>query len=63
MLAHAFAHVALVEFRVGDTNYRSRNALEASDDETGSRWQVDELTNRGFRRQFIRQREMRFGQF
>jgi RimJ/RimL family protein N-acetyltransferase len=29
MLAHAFAHVALVEFRVGDTNYRSRNALEA----------------------------------
>ena len=29
MLSHAFAHVALVEFRVGDTNYRSRNALEA----------------------------------
>lgn len=29
MLAHAFEHVALVEFRVGDTNYRSRNALEA----------------------------------
>lgn len=29
MLAHAFASVALVEFRVGDTNYRSRNALEA----------------------------------
>lgn len=29
MLGHAFAHVALVEFRVGDTNYRSRNALEA----------------------------------
>ncbi len=29
MLAHAFAAVALVEFRVGDTNYRSRNALEA----------------------------------
>ena len=29
MLAHAFAEVALVEFRVGDTNYRSRNALEA----------------------------------
>lgn len=28
MLDHAFAHVALVEFRVGDTNYRSRNALE-----------------------------------
>ena len=29
MLAHAFKHIALVEFRVGDTNYRSRNALEA----------------------------------
>ena len=29
MLAHAFADVARVEFRVGDTNYRSRNALEA----------------------------------
>ena len=29
MLAHAFGQVALVEFRVGDTNYRSRNALEA----------------------------------
>ena len=29
MLAHAFENVALVEFRVGDTNYRSRNALEA----------------------------------
>ncbi|WP_100259621.1 GNAT family N-acetyltransferase [Qipengyuania seohaensis] len=29
MLQHAFASVALVEFRVGDTNYRSRNALEA----------------------------------
>ncbi|WP_284124422.1 GNAT family N-acetyltransferase [Parerythrobacter aestuarii] len=29
MLAYAFEHVALVEFRVGDTNYRSRNALEA----------------------------------
>ena len=29
MLAHAFETVALVEFRVGDTNYRSRNALEA----------------------------------
>ena len=29
MLQHAFANVALVEFRVGDTNYRSRNALEA----------------------------------
>lgn len=29
MLAHAFKEVAIVEFRVGDTNYRSRNALEA----------------------------------
>jgi RimJ/RimL family protein N-acetyltransferase len=29
MLAHALEQVALVEFRVGDTNYRSRNALEA----------------------------------
>jgi RimJ/RimL family protein N-acetyltransferase len=29
MLTHAFQSVALVEFRVGDTNYRSRNALEA----------------------------------
>ena len=29
MLAHAFGGVETVEFRVGDTNYRSRNALEA----------------------------------
>ena len=29
MLAHAFGTVAAVEFRVGDTNYRSRNALDA----------------------------------
>ncbi len=29
MLAHAFEDVDVVEFRVGDTNYRSRNALEA----------------------------------
>lgn len=29
MLAHALESVATVEFRVGDTNYRSRNALEA----------------------------------
>ena len=29
VLAHALADVATVEFRVGDTNYRSRNALEA----------------------------------
>ena len=29
MLAHAFAHVGTVRFRVGDTNHRSRYALEA----------------------------------
>ncbi|WP_369026953.1 GNAT family N-acetyltransferase [Qipengyuania sp. RANM35] len=29
MLAHAFQDLATVRFRVGDTNYRSRNALEA----------------------------------
>ena len=29
MLTHAFADVDEVRFRVGDTNYRSRNALEA----------------------------------
>lgn len=29
MLSHAFESVATAEFRVGDTNYRSRNALEA----------------------------------
>lgn len=29
MLHHAFGQVAMVEFRVADTNYRSRNALEA----------------------------------
>ena len=29
MLAHAFESVARVEFRVGDTNHRSRQALEA----------------------------------
>jgi RimJ/RimL family protein N-acetyltransferase len=28
MLAHAFEHVARVDFRVGETNYRSRIALE-----------------------------------
>ncbi|MGI8943921.1 MAG: GNAT family N-acetyltransferase [Qipengyuania sp.] len=28
MLEHAFGQVALVEFRVGQTNYRSRKALE-----------------------------------
>ena len=29
LLAHAFEQVNVVEFRVGDTNYRSRNALDA----------------------------------
>lgn len=28
MLEHAFSEVELVEFRVGDTNYRSRKAME-----------------------------------
>jgi N-acetyltransferase len=28
MLGHAFEHVARVDFRVGETNYRSRQALE-----------------------------------
>lgn len=28
MLEHVFAHVARVDFRVGETNYRSRQALE-----------------------------------
>lgn len=41
MLAHAFAHVALVEFRVGDTNYRSRNALEAIGAERSARYELE----------------------
>ncbi len=41
MLAHAFAHVALVEFRVGDTNYRSRNALEAIGAVRSSRYELE----------------------
>lgn len=41
MLAHAFAEAALVEFRVGDTNYRSRNALEAIGAERSSRYELE----------------------
>ncbi|MBO6526664.1 GNAT family N-acetyltransferase [Erythrobacter sp.] len=41
MLAHAFAHVAVVEFRVGDTNYRSRNALEAIGAERTTRYELE----------------------
>ncbi|KWV94055.1 GNAT family N-acetyltransferase [Erythrobacter sp. AP23] len=41
MLVHAFAHVALVEFRVGDTNYRSRNALEAIGAERTTRYELE----------------------
>ncbi len=40
MLSHAFEHVALVEFRVGDTNYRSRNALEAIGAERTERYEL-----------------------
>ena len=40
MLAHAFAQVARVEFRVGDTNYRSRNALEAIGAERTDRYEL-----------------------
>ena len=40
MLEHAFEHVALVEFRVGDTNYRSRNALEAIGAERTDRYEL-----------------------
>ncbi len=40
MLAHAFVHVALAEFRVGDTNYRSRNALEAIGAERTARYEL-----------------------
>ena len=41
MLAHAFASVALVEFRVGDTNYRSRNALEAIGAQRTTRYELE----------------------
>ena len=40
MLAHAFGEVAAVEFRVGDTNYRSRNALEAIGAERTDRYEL-----------------------
>ena len=40
VLEHAFEHVALVEFRVGDTNYRSRNALEAIGAERTDRYEL-----------------------
>ncbi len=40
-LAHAFEHVSLVEFRVGDTNYRSRNALEAIGAERTDRYELE----------------------
>ena len=42
MLAHAFEHVARVDFRVGDTNWRSRNALEAIGAERTERYEVDQ---------------------
>lgn len=41
VLEHAFEHVALVEFRVGDTNYRSRNALEAIRAERTDRYELE----------------------
>ncbi len=41
MLAHAFAQVALVEFRVGDTNWRSRYALEAIGAERSKRYELE----------------------
>ena len=40
MLAHAFEHVARVDFRVGDTNFRSRNALEAIGAERTERYEL-----------------------
>ena len=41
LLAHAFESVATVEFRVGDTNYRSRIALENIGAERTERYEVD----------------------
>ncbi|GGA09743.1 hypothetical protein GCM10010923_20220 [Blastomonas marina] len=41
MLAHAFASVARVDFRVGDTNWRSRYALEAIGAERGPRYELE----------------------
>lgn len=40
MLAHALADVGRVEFRVGDTNYRSRIALEAIGAERTERYEL-----------------------
>lgn len=42
MLAHALDSVARVDFRVGDTNYRSRNALENIGAERTDRYEVDQ---------------------
>ena len=41
MLAHAFESVARVDFRVGDTNWRSRYALEAIGAERGTRYELE----------------------
>ena len=41
MLAHAFGDVATVQFRVGDTNYRSRNALEAIGAQRTTRYELE----------------------
>ena len=46
MLAHAFAHVALVTFRVGDTNYRSRKALENIGAVRGPHYELEKYQGR-----------------
>ena len=46
MLAHAFGDVATVQFRVGDTNYRSRNALEAIGAERTERYELGRYQGR-----------------
>lgn len=46
MLAHAFEHVARVRFRVGDTNYRSRNALEAIGAQRTEHYDLDRYQGR-----------------
>nr|WP_202392032.1 GNAT family N-acetyltransferase [Qipengyuania vulgaris] len=46
MLAHAFEEVATVEFRVGDTNYRSRNALEAIGAVRTERYELERYQNK-----------------
>ena len=46
MLAHAFAAVAQVEFRVGDTNYRSRKALENIGAVRGQRYELEKYQGR-----------------